>query len=385
MIRSKGALKTSYIAIVVILIIVIAAIAIYFATMPKPTPTPTPTTPISPTPTPTTPASPTPTPTPTTSPPPPGLIPFRVTTSTPGSGTQKMMLEMTMVLKREMPKYDFLALTVPGYIAGLKMYCTGDAEAAYAYSIQAVQLYTLTGAFKGFEAKRIPSLLFTLTTFEYGIAIHQRDLGKITKWSDLDGKTIFMYPPAWGAHIVYRDYIFPALGIKPKFVEIDFEMVGTALTKGDIVATGVYTSGGGRDLPPWVAEMTLTTPIAILNPTPDELAKLEAKGIKLFKVDLTKHKPFKTDVKAEFMYTAVLTTILFTDDKVFPEEDAYNFLKVIEKNIRELESIDPAFGQLAEDFVGLQLLGVEDMRSYYPNVPIHPGLVKYLKEMGKWK
>jgi TRAP-type uncharacterized transport system substrate-binding protein len=71
--------------------------------------------------------------------------------------------------------------------------------------------------------------------------------------------------------------------------------------------------------------------------------------------------------------------------RFFPEEDAYNFLKAIEKNIRELESIDPAFGQLAEDFVGLQLLGVEDMRSYYPNVPIHPGLVKYLKEKGVWK
>jgi cytoskeletal protein RodZ len=114
MIRSEGVLKTSYIAIAVIVIIVIAAIAIYFTTIPKPTPTPTTPTPISPTPTPTTPVSPTPTtPTPTTSPPPPGLISFRVTTSTPGSGTQKMMLEMTMILKREMPKYDFLALQFP--------------------------------------------------------------------------------------------------------------------------------------------------------------------------------------------------------------------------------------------------------------------------------
>ena len=63
---SKGALKTSYIAIAVIVIIVIAAIAIYFTTMPKPTPTtPTPT-PTTPTPTLTTPPRTSPSPTPTT-------------------------------------------------------------------------------------------------------------------------------------------------------------------------------------------------------------------------------------------------------------------------------------------------------------------------------
>jgi TRAP-type uncharacterized transport system substrate-binding protein len=352
--HSKGALKKLYLVIAIIVIVVAAAITAYSIIMPRPTPT----------------------------------IPFRIGTSTSGSMGYKMTLEMITVLKREMPKYDFLALVTAGYTASLKMYCSEEAEGALAFGFQAADMYTAGktfGFFKGFEAKRLPSMLFAIVSLEYGIAIHQRDVGKIRSWSDLDGKPIFMYPPAWGARPIFENIIFPALGIKPKFIEVDFSMVGTALTKGDIVATGVYTSAGGMDVPPWIAEMVLTTPIAILNPSPEELAKLEAKGIKLYKVDLTKYKPFKIDVKADFMYSVPAITTLFTDDKILPEEDAYKFIKAIEKNINELKSIDPSFSQLADDFVGMQLLGIEFLRSYYPQAPIHPGLIRYLKEKGVWK
>ena len=42
--------------------------------------------------------------------------------------------------------------------------------------------------------------------------------------------------------------------------------------------------------------------------------------------------------------------------------------------------LDAGFGPLAKDFAGFQVRGIQSI----PEVPVHPGLAKYLKEKGLW-
>ena len=64
----------------------------------------------------------------------------------------------------------------------------------------------------------------------------------------------------------------------------------------------------------------------------------------------------------------------------FPAEDVYRALKVFEEASPHLVKLDAGFGPLASDFAGFQVKGIQSI----PEMPVHPGLAKYLKEKGKW-
>jgi TRAP-type uncharacterized transport system substrate-binding protein len=64
----------------------------------------------------------------------------------------------------------------------------------------------------------------------------------------------------------------------------------------------------------------------------------------------------------------------------FPAEDIYRALKAFEAEAPALTKLDPGFGPLAKDLAGFQVLGIKSI----PEVPVHPGLAKYLKEKGLW-
>ena len=52
----------------------------------------------------------------------------------------------------------------------------------------------------------------------------------------------------------------------------------------------------------------------------------------------------------------------------------------VEQNRDKLASIDPGFTPLSKDFVGLQTAGI----SANPQIPVHVGLAKFLKEHKAW-
>jgi TRAP-type uncharacterized transport system substrate-binding protein len=64
----------------------------------------------------------------------------------------------------------------------------------------------------------------------------------------------------------------------------------------------------------------------------------------------------------------------------FPGEDVYRALKVFEAEGAALIKLDAGFGPLAADFAGFQVKGIRSI----PEIPVHPGLARYLKEKGLW-
>ena len=63
-----------------------------------------------------------------------------------------------------------------------------------------------------------------------------------------------------------------------------------------------------------------------------------------------------------------------------PEDVVYKMVKAFYDKKDELVKIDPGFTPMAKDFVGMQVQGI----NANPQIPVHPGLAKFLKEHKAW-
>ena len=63
----------------------------------------------------------------------------------------------------------------------------------------------------------------------------------------------------------------------------------------------------------------------------------------------------------------------------------YKMVTAFYKKKDDLAKSEPGFTPMAKDFVGMQVKGI----NANPDIPVHPGLAKYLKEQkawdGRWK
>ncbi len=63
-----------------------------------------------------------------------------------------------------------------------------------------------------------------------------------------------------------------------------------------------------------------------------------------------------------------------------PEDVVYKLLSAFYKNRDALAKADAGFTPMAKDFVGMQVNGIKAN----PDIPVHPGLAKFLKEHKAW-
>jgi TRAP-type uncharacterized transport system substrate-binding protein len=63
-----------------------------------------------------------------------------------------------------------------------------------------------------------------------------------------------------------------------------------------------------------------------------------------------------------------------------PEDVVYKMVSAFHKNREALAKEDPGFTPMAKDFVGMQVNGI----NANPDVPVHAGLAKFLKEQKAW-
>jgi uncharacterized protein len=171
--------------------------------------------------------------------------------------------------------------------------------------------------------------------------------------------------------------IYKALGYDFKHVQIDLKSNADALEQGSIVGSATYTTAG-KSLAAYWKETEIRMDIKVVNPCPDEVAKLKAAGLAVAEVD--PKGAFTKDVGPS---TLLGVPILFgynarTDA---PEDLVYKLVKAFYDKRDELVKVDPGFTPMAKDFVGMQVQGIEAN----PQIPVHPGLAKFLKEQKAWK
>lgn len=361
--------RTHVAVAIVIVVAIVAGVLGYYALAPTPTPTPTP--------------KPTPTLTPT---PPPAKVTLKWGTAAVGSAGYIALALIADVVSKRVPDLEIVVVPTPGAVASIKGYANEELDGCYVSTPSFTELYAGTGRFAGFTPKRMPVQTFWAYSLEITIAIHQRNLGRFRCWSDLKGQKIFTGPAGWDVGVALREAL-KALNITYEHVEIDLKMVADALEREFIVATIIYTTAV-YGLPDWAREAELSVPLAILNPCPEELEVLKAKAPELGIFDVVENyvspkEVFSTDVKLTSgdKMSAIRFYYGFHVGTEIPEELVYKMLKALEDGAKELAELNPMFRLLAMDFVGMQVRGIESN----PQVPVHPGLARFLKEKGAWK
>jgi TRAP-type uncharacterized transport system substrate-binding protein len=298
-------------------------------------------------------------------------------TSAVGSAGHKALVVFADMMNREMPNYRITVQPTPGAIVSVKGYATGQFEGYYGSDIAFWEMANDTKRFKGFKAsiKRQPLQSFWVFTTDMGMAVHARDKGKYKSWGDLAGKALFTGMPPWDTR-AQLERAFEALGIKYQYRQVDLSAAGSLLQSGGIDGFGLY-SNGEASVPPWIAEASLATDWAAVNPSAAEIATLKKAGFAILEL---KPEVFKRDVHIDKVVLLPFYYGFHVGLEV-PEDDLYQMLKIVEKNVAGLAKADPSFAQIAKDMVGFQRKGIESSVNL---VPIHPGLAKYMREKGAW-
>lgn len=298
-------------------------------------------------------------------------------TSRLGSSGHRALTALTEFLNKDLKGYHVTVQPTPGGIISVKGYATEKFDGYYGSDVAFYEYAKGIKRFKGFKeaAKRAPVQSLWTFTLETGIAIHKSSADKIKSWKDLTGKKVFTGPRPWDTR-AQIERAFGDLGVKHEYLEVDIGTTGSQLDSGRIDAFTVYTSAESGTAP-WIIETSLATDWVYLPPSKEELATLKKAG---FATTQVKPTMFKKDIGVETMTMLPFYYGLHVGINV-PGDAAYQILKIVEANAKELAKADKGFKQLGADMVGMQKRGIEAAVEY---VEIHPGLAKFMKEKDAW-
>jgi len=258
----------------------------------------------------------------------------------------------------------------------MKAVMDGNGEISYTADIGMTDFHQRVGGFKDYKPK-MPELVHTWYSYpmESMMAVAAKDAAKFKCWRDFSGKPVF-YTNAGFMNWLNWVRIYKVLGYEFKHVQIDLKANADAMESGSIAGSAVYTTAG-RSLPAYWKETEIRMDIRVVNPCPDEVAKIKAAGLTVVEVD-----PKAAFSKSVGPSTLMGVAILFGHNvgTNIPEDVVYKMLTAFYKKKDELAKSEPGLTPMARDFVGMQVQGI----SANPGVPVHPGLVKFLKEHKAW-
>ena len=302
---------------------------------------------------------------------------IRWATSSVDSYGYRVAASMTKILEEALGKeYTVTVNPYPSTTGAMKAAMDGDGEIGYTADVGMTQLYEGTGGFKDYSPGK-GKMVHTWYAYpmESFMAVPKNKAGDYKCLKDIAGKPTFFTTAGFMNWLNFQR-MYKALGYDFKHVQIDPKTNADALQGGTIAGSVAYTTAG-RSLPTYWRETDIRADVSIINPCPDEIAKLKAAGLAV--VEVNPKDAFSKDVGVkEILGVPILFGYNVRPD--MPEDVVYKMLVAFEKNAAELAKADPGFTPLAKDFVGMQVNGI----SANPEIPVHPGLAKFLKEKKAW-
>jgi len=273
-------------------------------------------------------------------------------------------------------EYTFTVNPYPSTTGAMKAAMDGTGEIGYTADVGMTQLYAGEGGFKDYTAAK-GKLVHAWYAYpmESFMATSARDAGKYKCWSDFSGKPVFFTTAGFMNWLNFQR-IYKTLGYQFKHVQIDPKSQSDALQAGTISGSVAYTTAG-RSLAPYWKETEVRMDVKVINPCPEEIAKLKAAGLAV--VDVDPKSAFTKDIGVK-QIQGVPILFAYNVRADMPEDVVYKMLGAFYKNREDLAKADPGFTPMAKDFVGMQVQGI----SANPDIPVHPGLVKFLKEHKAW-
>ncbi len=303
--------------------------------------------------------------------------PLRWATSAVGSYGYQIAALMTRIVEEALGgEYTVTVQPYTSPTVAMKAVMDGTAEISYTADIGMGEFHQRVGGFKDYQPK-MPEIVHTWYAYpmESMMAVAAKDADKFKCWRDFSGKPVF-YTNAGFMNWLNWVRIYKVLGYDFKHVQIDLNSNADAMQRGSIVGSAVYTTAG-RSLPAYWKETEIRMDIRVVNPCPDEVAKIKAAGLAIVEVD-----PKAAFSKSVGPSTLMGVAILFGYNMGtnIPEDVAYKMLTAFYKDRDDLAKSDPGFTPMAKDFVGMQVQGI----NANPDIPVHPGLARFLKEHKTW-
>ena len=273
-------------------------------------------------------------------------------------------------------QYTITVNPYPSTTGAMKAAMDGTAEIGYTADVGMTQVYGGEGGFKSYTPAK-GKLVHTWYSYpmESFMATSAKEVGKYKCWGDFSGKPVFFTTAGFMNWLNFQR-IYKALGYQFKHVQIDAKTNSDALQGGTIAGSVAYTTAG-RSLASYWKETDVRMDVKVVNPCPEEVAKLKAAGLAV--VDVDPKNAFSKDVGVK---TIQGVPILFGYNMRadMPEDVVYKLVSAFYKNRDDLAKADPGFTPMAQDFVGMQVQGI----SANPDIPVHAGLAKFLKEQKAW-
>lgn len=270
-------------------------------------------------------------------------------------------------------------ITVQPYASptvAMKAVMDGNGEIAYTADIGMTQFSERIGGFKDYKPLK-PELAHTWYAYpmESMMAVAAKDADKFKCWKDFSGKPVF-YTQAGFMNWLNWQRIHKALGTDFKHVQIDLKSNADALQAGTIVGSATYTTAG-KSLASYWKETEIRMDIRVVNPCPDEIEKIKAAGLAVVEVD--PKGAFSKDVGPSKLF-GVPILFGYNARLDIPEDLVYRLVNAVYKERDNLVKVDAGFTPMAKDFIGMQTQGI----NANPQIPVHPGLAKFLKEHKAW-
>ena len=302
---------------------------------------------------------------------------IRWTTSQVGSYGYTIAASMAKVLEQALGgEYTVTVQPYQSPTVAMKAVMNDEGEIAYTADIGMTQFQERVGPFKDYKPVK-PELVHTWYAYpmESMMATSAKAADKFKCWKDFSGKPVFFTQAGFQNWLNWQR-IFKTLGYDFKHVQIDVKSNSDAMEQGTIVGSATYTTAG-KSLAPYWKETEIRMDIRVVNPCPDEVAKLKAAGLAV--VDVDPKGAFAKDVGPS---TLQGVPILFGyNARVdMPEAVVYKMVKAFYDKRDELVKLDAGFTPMAKDFIGMQVQGI----NANPSIPVHAGLAKFLKEHKAW-
>src|SRR5262245_4437900 len=301
---------------------------------------------------------------------------IRWTTSQVGSYGYTIAASMTKIVEQALGDYTVTVQPYASPTVAMKAVMNGEGEIAYTADIGMKEFSDRVGGFKDYKPAK-PEIVHTWYAYpmESLMATSANGADKYKCWKDFSGKPVF-YTAAGFMNWLTFQRTYKALGYDFKHVQIDLKSNADALEAGTIVGSVAYTTGGSALSSYW-KETEIRMDIRVINPCPDEIEKLKAAGLAV--VDVDPKGAFSKPVGPSVL-KGVPILFGYNARPDMPEDVVYKMLKAFYEKKDDLVKVDPGFGVMAKDFVGMQVQGIKAN----PQTAVHPGLAKFLKEHKAW-
>jgi TRAP-type uncharacterized transport system substrate-binding protein len=307
---------------------------------------------------------------------------LRIGIGTTGSMAYVVGSLLADTIRDVFPTFGVSSYPIGGTSANTKEFIKGNLEVTYSSASDLKLLYAREEWYKDIPQNVLMPVhtLYILTNQHIIVTTPEfKEKYRLNSWKDLDGKKVTLYSVKYENYKWYEKAL-KMLGVNFTHVEMDLDMIPDALKKGDIVACVTPITGGTP--PPWVLSLFTKVKTVAIYPSEDEVKVLEKAGLAMSWFSTKKYVEYGVDtLGVEKAFGVVLVTGWNTHPKFMSEDEVYKLLKTMISKKDELAKMTTYFSEFAEDPIGVQVTAI----STAPEIPVHPGLARLLKEYGVWR